>query len=69
VPKPDALNLEGLSVPRGVVEKLLAVDREDWINELPRIREFFSAFGDRLPLEMSGSLAALARRLRAPAPA
>jgi GTP-dependent phosphoenolpyruvate carboxykinase len=45
------------------------VDREDWINELPRIREFFSAFGDRLPLEMSGSLAALARRLRAPAPA
>jgi phosphoenolpyruvate carboxykinase (GTP) len=69
VPQPDALNLEGLSVPRDVVEKLLVVDREDWINELPRIREFFSAFGDRLPSEMGRSLGDLAQRLRVPASA
>ena len=43
--------------------KLLAVDPEEWREQLPQLREHFATFGDRLPDELAAQLEALERRL------
>lgn len=52
LPNPDTLNLSGLSIEPKVVEKLLAVDNEQWIEEVKSQNEFFQKFGNRLPSEI-----------------
>jgi phosphoenolpyruvate carboxykinase (GTP) len=69
VPAPDALNLDGLELPRHALEALLRVDRDEWSAEIPAIREFFAKFGARLPVEMNRALDDLAQRLGVAAPA
>ena len=67
VPRPQDLNLDGLELPKATIEKLLAVDREEWAAEVPEIRAFFDRFGDRLPPAMSDELESLSQKLgRAP---
>jgi len=63
VPTPEALNLEGLDLPKQALEALLRVDRDEWSAEIPAIREFFAKFGGRLPVEMNRALDDLAQRL------
>jgi phosphoenolpyruvate carboxykinase (GTP) len=63
VPTPDALNLDGLSIPRADLDTLLRVDRDEWAEEVPEIRAFFDRFGERLPAELRHSLDALAQQL------
>ncbi len=63
VPTPDALNLAGLDMPDGVMEKLLAVSTADWVAELNGLEEFYSKFGDRLPAEIWDEFRALKNRL------
>jgi phosphoenolpyruvate carboxykinase (GTP) len=63
VPTADGLSLDGLDLPRGAIEKLLTVNREGWVAEVPAIREFFDRFGPRLPAEMARSLDSLSQRL------
>jgi phosphoenolpyruvate carboxykinase (GTP) len=63
VPTPDALNLDGLELPKSAIETLLKVDRDEWVDEVPEIRAFFDRFGGHLPAEMTRSLDALAQRL------
>jgi phosphoenolpyruvate carboxykinase (GTP) len=63
VPTPDSLNTEGLDIPDDQLEEILAVDVEQWKQEIPPIREFFDEFGDRLPPEISAQLDALEERL------
>ena len=69
VPTPDALNLDGLDLSKATLEALLRVDRDEWVAEVPAIRDFFDRFGDRLPPELDGALGALAHRLGATATA
>src|SRR5207247_1291659 len=52
VPTPDALNVDGLGLGRGDLERLLTVDRDEWAAEVPEMRAFFDRFGDRLPPEL-----------------
>jgi phosphoenolpyruvate carboxykinase (GTP) len=63
VPTPASLNTEGLDIPDDQLEEILAVDVEQWKQEIPPIREFFDEFGDRLPPEISAQLDALEERL------
>jgi phosphoenolpyruvate carboxykinase (GTP) len=63
VPTPDALNLEGLALPRAEVERLLRVDRDEWAAEVAEIRAFFERFGARLPDELARSLHSLEHQL------
>ena len=63
VPAPDALNLEGLDMPDGVMEKLLSVSTADWVEELKGLEEFYAKFGDRLPGEIWDEFRALKNRL------
>jgi phosphoenolpyruvate carboxykinase (GTP) len=63
VPTPASLNTKGLDIPDDQLEEILAVDVEQWKQEIPPIREFFDEFGDRLPSEISAQLDALEERL------
>jgi phosphoenolpyruvate carboxykinase (GTP) len=69
VPTPEALNLEGLDLPKATVATLLSVDRDEWADEVPEIRAFLERFGPRLPTKMTESVDALAQRLGVSAPA
>jgi phosphoenolpyruvate carboxykinase (GTP) len=62
-PRPQDLNVEGLSLGAADLGALLSVDREEWAAEVPEIRAFFDRFGDRLPGSLSDSLDELAQRL------
>jgi phosphoenolpyruvate carboxykinase (GTP) len=62
-PRPQDLNLEGLSLNASDMGALLSVDRDEWAAEVPEIRGFFDRFGDHLPGSLSDSLDALAQRL------
>jgi phosphoenolpyruvate carboxykinase (GTP) len=65
VPTPDALDVEGLGLTREQVEKALAVDADEWRQEIPQITEWFEKFGDKLPSTMWDELEILKHRLDA----
>jgi phosphoenolpyruvate carboxykinase (GTP) len=64
---PEAADLAttGLDMPSANLDRLLTVDVEGWIEELPRIREHFAKFGERLPRALTAEVDALEQRLRA----
>lgn len=64
VPYPEDIDLEGLEVSKEQVEKLFAVNPEEWQTELEDIKRFFEQFGNRLPNELWQEFYALAKRLR-----
>jgi phosphoenolpyruvate carboxykinase (GTP) len=63
VPSEDALDTRGLDLPADALAKLVAVDPEEWREQLPRLREHFAMFGDKLPDELAAQLEALEKRL------
>ena len=63
VPTPESLDLTGLDLPPKVVEDLLRVDNEEWMQEVDGIEEFFGKFGDRLPHALGDECDSLRRRL------
>jgi len=65
LPEPGDLDTQGLDLPADKLAKLLSVDIEGWLEEVPRIREHFAKFGDRLPRQMQDNVAALEQRLKA----
>jgi len=65
VPTPDALDLSGLDVPEADMKELLAVDKSEWMNEIPGIKEHLAKFGAKLPAELTAELEALEKRLKA----
>jgi phosphoenolpyruvate carboxykinase (GTP) len=66
VPSPDSLDLNGLDLPRENLEKLFAVDREDWYAETESVTGFFQQFGNRFPKELWEHHETLRLRLKAP---
>jgi phosphoenolpyruvate carboxykinase (GTP) len=64
VPGPRELDLSGLELDAGAIETLTTVDREGWLSEIPKIREFYARFGDRLPEALAAELDALEAGLR-----
>ena len=65
LPTADSLDLSGLDMDRETLEAVLAVDLDEWREEIPMIREFFEDFGDRLPAELREALDGLEGRLDA----
>ena len=51
VPTADALNLDGLDLPKADLDTLLSVNKDEWAAEVPEIRAFFDKFGTKLPRE------------------
>ncbi len=62
VPTPDALDLSGLGTSTADVEEALAVDKDEWLAELPMIEEWFGKIGDKLPSSLRDELDALKHR-------
>ncbi len=52
VPFAKDINVDGLDIDEKVVEDLLTVDKETWLEEVKGIKEFYAQFGDRLPKEL-----------------
>lgn len=63
VAAPGELDLTGLDVSEADVAEALAVNAEEWKNELPSIREWYDFIGDKLPAGLEAELAALTERL------
>ena len=65
VPDPKDIDMTGLKLSSGTMNKLLAVDRKAWMAELDSIKEFFDQFDVRLPDQLWAQHEALRQRLRA----
>jgi len=63
VPTADSINIEGLGITSETMEKLLSVNREDWLEELEGMQKFFDQFGFELPEEIVEEQQALKTRL------
>jgi phosphoenolpyruvate carboxykinase (GTP) len=59
------IETEGLDISAEAVEKLLDVDPECWLRQLPQIHEHYGRFGRKLPQELRDQLHDLERRLKA----
>jgi phosphoenolpyruvate carboxykinase (GTP) len=57
------LNLTGLDIPKANLDRLFAVNSDEWMKEAASIEEFYAQFGDRLPTEMKNKLADLKNTL------
>jgi phosphoenolpyruvate carboxykinase (GTP) len=65
LPDPDDLDLKGINVPAADLAKLLSVDKNGWLAEIPLIRQHFEKFGDRLPKQLVREVDELEKRLQA----
>lgn len=59
VPYAKDIDLEGLDMTEEALENILYVDKKRWSAEADEIAEYYKQFGDRLPAELSQSLATL----------
>ncbi len=59
------IDTAGLELSRESMEKLLEVDPQCWIDQLPQVHEHYAKFGARLPDELLAQLDALTKRLHA----
>ncbi len=65
LPGAGELDLEGLEVSADALATLTTVDVEGWLSEIPKIRDFYAGFGDRMPQTLYDELDALEKRLEA----
>ena len=63
IPAPGAIDTDGLDVSAADMDKLLAVDADEWRAEVPSIREHFATFGDKLPEQLVAELDTLEQQL------
>ena len=63
VPTRESLDTEGLSMSAEALDAALAVDVEEWKDEIPQITEWFEKFGDNLPAVLWTELDGLKARL------
>jgi len=63
LPQPGSLDTSGLDLAPGALDKLLEMDMEGWVNEVPLIKSHFDNFGHRLPKELRDELNRLEERL------
>ncbi len=59
------IDIDGLDVSPETLAKLLEVDTDGWLTQLPQMREHLATFGDKLPAELTAQLDGLEQRLNA----
>jgi phosphoenolpyruvate carboxykinase (GTP) len=64
LPEPADLDTTGLDLPAADIAKLLGVDVEGWLAEIPSIRGHFAMFGGHLPEGLNQEVDELEERLR-----
>ncbi len=63
VPAPGSLDVEGLNISPEQLARALAVDAEEWKEEVPLIQEWFDTIGDKTPTTLLTELDGLRARL------
>lgn len=63
MPAPNAIDINGLDIREADLAELLKVEREEWLQEIDSIKEYYAEFGDCLPEVVLEQLEALERRL------
>ncbi|MCL1793293.1 MAG: phosphoenolpyruvate carboxykinase (GTP) [Oscillospiraceae bacterium] len=63
MPGPNDIDTSGLDISEDAMAKILSVDREGWLSEIKSIKENYETYGEKLPAELKGQLAALEARL------
>ncbi len=63
VPAPESLDLDGLAITPEQLAQLLAVDEDEWRQEIPLIEEYYGTLGDGLPEALTDQLRNLEKRL------
>ncbi len=63
VPYTDDINIENCDIEKDTLEKILKVDKQEWLSETEAIEDFYAKFGDRLPIELSVQLKSLKNKL------
>ena len=63
LPKPDAIDIDGLDVSIDDVNALLKVDKEKWLHETKEIEHYFQIFDDKLPNGLKNELNGLVERI------
>ena len=56
LPRPEDIDTEGLDVAPEDMDRVLAVDRDEWARELPLLQDWFAMFGEKLPPAMRAEL-------------
>jgi phosphoenolpyruvate carboxykinase (GTP) len=64
VPRPYDIDMTDINLATGTLEKLLAVDKKDWLEELNSLKTFFKQFKKDLPEELWQEYEALLKRLK-----
>ena len=64
IPRPSDIDMTGLQLSAGALEKLLEIHKEDWLEELKGIKKFFRQFKKDLPVELWQEFDAVSNRLR-----
>jgi phosphoenolpyruvate carboxykinase (GTP) len=65
LPEPADLDTQGLDLPAENLAKVLSVDVDGWLQEVPLIEKHFAQFGTHLPDGLRAEVENLARRLQA----
>ncbi len=65
LPEASDLYTAGLDMPAANLAKLLSINTDEWLADIPRIREHFAKFGDRLPAGLKAEVDSLEQRLKA----
>lgn len=63
LPAVSDIDMTGLVLPAGTLERLLEIDKKDWLQELKGIKSFFKQFKKDLPQELWQEYEALFSRL------
>jgi len=64
VPYPADIDMTGLDLSEGALEKLLEVENKDWLEELKGIRKFFQQFKKDMPAQLWDEYKNLEKRLK-----
>lgn len=63
IPNSNDLNTEGLDVSNEILENLLTIDVESWMEDVKSIEEFYVKIGDKMPAELRTELLNLKENL------
>ncbi len=63
IPFPEDMDMTGLPLAKGSLEKLFSIDKKQWLEDLEQQKDFFKIFSDRLPAEILQEYKALKKRL------
>ena len=64
MPTAGSLNVDGLDLPEGTLEKLFEVNPQSWLDEVDSTAEFFETFDGRVPAGINRQLELLRTRLQ-----